>query len=192
MRLVNDDVLEGKLLQRRLLDETHLVRRNADFEILRNKSSGDNLRTFVLRARECDDPKVGSPLGELACPVLERGFWDDDEMGSGNVAVVLEVGEEGDGLESLAQAHLVGEDTVEAIVMQRDHPVQTLQLVATHLAADICKGLTRGQPNKRTKTHSWERTRIRKVGRRNPWPLHLSTTPRPPLFPTSGAAWCCR
>ena len=121
----------------RLLDETHLVRSNANFETLRNNSSGDDLRMFVLRSCQRDDPKVRSPVSELARSVLECGFGDDDEIGSGNVAVVLEVCEERNGLESFAEAHLIGEDTAEAIVMLRDHPVQALQLVATHFAVGI-------------------------------------------------------
>jgi hypothetical protein len=41
-----------------------------------------------------DDVEVGCPFLELAVPVLECGFGDDDQVGSGDFAVVFEVGEE--------------------------------------------------------------------------------------------------
>jgi hypothetical protein len=98
-----------------------------------------------------------SPIGELACPVLECGFRDDDKMGSGDIAVGFEVGKEGDGLESFTEAHLVGEDTVEAVVMQRHHPVQALQLVAAHQAVDVYKGLKCEDDPTMTTLTTWRR-----------------------------------
>jgi hypothetical protein len=46
---------------------------------------------------------IWRPLLELTSPVLERGFGYDDQMWSGNVSMVLEISEEGNGLEGLAK-----------------------------------------------------------------------------------------
>ncbi len=50
-------------------------------------------------------------------------------MGAPVGAVHGQVGEEGDGLDGLAEAHLVGEDTVEVPLVERDEPVQADVLV---------------------------------------------------------------
>ncbi len=49
-------------------------------------------------------------------------------MRAADVAVVLHVAEQRDGLQRLAQAHLVGQDAVDAVLVQRDHPVQAAHL----------------------------------------------------------------
>ena len=41
-------------------------------------------------------------MGELARPVLEGGFWDDDEVWTSDAELMFEVGEEGDGVKGLA------------------------------------------------------------------------------------------
>lgn len=63
-------------------------------------------------------------------------------MGTREALVVLQVSEEGDRLQRLAQAHLVGEDAVDAVVVQRDHPVETLLLVVSELSSfDVLRRL---------------------------------------------------
>jgi hypothetical protein len=72
-------------------------------------------------------------------------------MGTWRSSVELEVTEERDGLKCFTQTllcqlalhnrgtrlahHLVGQDTVDTIVMQRSHPIQPLNLVIPHLSA---------------------------------------------------------
>lgn len=77
-----------------MLDKTNLIRRHADFEVLRDEAGRDDLRA-LLRAAKDDDVHVRRPLPELASPVLEGGLGNDDEVGPRYVAVVLEVGEKG-------------------------------------------------------------------------------------------------
>lgn len=42
-------------------------------------------------------------------------------MWTGDIVVVFEVTEEGDGLKALAQSYAVREDAVQVVVVQRDH-----------------------------------------------------------------------
>jgi hypothetical protein len=104
VRLVNDDVLERELLERALLDQAELVRGHDDLERLREQPLRDDLRTFLLRALQDDDVDVRCPVLELALPVLQCALGDDDDVRAGDASVVLEVGEEGDRLERLAEA----------------------------------------------------------------------------------------
>lgn len=103
VRLVDHDILETELLQRRFLDETDFVRSDADIEVLRDETGGDELRALLLRAGENDGADVRRPLAKLAGPVLESRFGDDDEMGAGSVCLVFQVGEERDGLKRFAE-----------------------------------------------------------------------------------------
>lgn len=59
---------------------------------------------FFFGALEKYDVKVGYPVFELACPVLEGAFWDDYEVGAFDAFVVLEVSEERYGLQCFSQA----------------------------------------------------------------------------------------
>ena len=103
MGLINDDVLETELLESALLDETDFVRGNADVEVLRDESIGDDLGTLFFGAREQQDVDVGRPVLELTSPVLQRGFRYDDKMGAVYLTMMLEVGEEGNRLESFSE-----------------------------------------------------------------------------------------
>ncbi len=57
-----------------------------------------------------------------------------------DVAVVLHVAQERDGLERLAETHLVGKDAVDARLVEGDHPVETADLVVAHLAVLDVRG----------------------------------------------------
>lgn len=103
VRLVDHDILETELLQRRFLDKTDFVRSDADIEVLRDETGGDELRALFLRAGENDGTDVWRPLTELPGPVLEGRFRDDDEMGAGGICLVFQVGEERDGLKGFAE-----------------------------------------------------------------------------------------
>lgn len=48
--------------------------------------------------------------------------------------------------------HFICEDTIDTVVVQRDHPVQTLNLVISHLTTlDICAALNLWDPDGKLK-----------------------------------------
>ena len=104
MRLINDDILETELLEYTFLDQANFVARDADLEVLRQKAACDNFRALFLGAREKGNVEVRSPLPEFTRPVLQRRFWNDDEMKARDRALVLKVSEEGYSLEGFAKA----------------------------------------------------------------------------------------
>ena len=65
-------------------------------------------------------PERGYPTLDLIHPVGQRGLGDDDEMWGGDVTVVLHVAKQGDRLQRLTQAHLIGKDTVNAVLVLQD------------------------------------------------------------------------
>jgi hypothetical protein len=94
MRLIDDDILERKLLECTFFDETNLVRCDANLEVLRDKPSCYDLATFFFGASENNDVDVWGPSLEFAGPVLQGGFGDDDEMWTGSGSMMFEIGEE--------------------------------------------------------------------------------------------------
>ena len=50
---------------------------------------------------------------------------------------VLHVAEKRDSLQRFAETHLVGQDSVDSVLVERDHPVQATDLVVPHLTALI-------------------------------------------------------
>jgi hypothetical protein len=91
VRLVNDDVLERKLFEYRFLNQAHFVGGDANFKVLWQQSVGNDFGSFVFRAGEGDDIKVGCPSREFASPILEGGFGNDDEMWARNIAIMFEI-----------------------------------------------------------------------------------------------------
>lgn len=96
---------------------------------------------FFLVSVEHEDVQLGHPLVELVDPVVEGRLGHNDEVGSVNSAIQLEVTEERNGLESFAETHFIGKNAVDTVVVERNEPGETLKLVVTHLAAlDVWKG----------------------------------------------------
>ena len=93
-------------------------------------------------------------MRKLARPVVERGFGYDDEMRSRDVSMNFQIAEEGNCLECLSESlhivkllvsrscriiegqahHFIGKDSVDTVVVQTDHPVESLYLVVSHLS----------------------------------------------------------
>ena len=115
--LVDDDVLEAQLLEGALLNQAQLVSRDAHVEVLRKQAVRDQLCALVLGTRQRENIKARRPLLELARPILQSRLRNDHQVRAMYVTDVFKVGEERDGLERLSEAHLVGEYTVEAIVV---------------------------------------------------------------------------
>ena len=119
---------------------------------------------LLLGALEDDSLEARNPAVDLARPVVQSRFRDDDQMRTVNAADKFEVAEEGNRLQRLAETlsssgsglapgvgerklgrggthHLVCENTVDAVVVQSAHPVETLNLVLAHLSSfDDCVG----------------------------------------------------
>ena len=72
---------------------------------------------------------VGGPLGELVLPRVQGGQGDHHEIRAVQLEPVEEVVEEGDGLNGLAEAHLVCEDHAVPPTPGVGHPVEAGELV---------------------------------------------------------------
>ena len=112
----DDDVDVGRALAERLHEALALL------QVARVQLDGAQLRAEAL--------ELGHPRGEHR----ERR---DDQVRPADALDELEVGEEGDGLQRLAQAHLVREDGIDAAPVHAHQPAQPAQLVVTHRHQDL-------------------------------------------------------
>ncbi len=88
--------------------------------------------------------RVGRELGDLALPVAQqRGGADQQGRGAPVRALLLPVQQQGQHLDGLAQAHVVGQDAAQAEPGQAVQPGQAAQLVGAQLA-DEAGGLGDG------------------------------------------------
>jgi len=72
MCLVNRDVFEGEFLERGLLDQTQLVCRDADFEVLWEEPVGNDFCALLLPAGQNSDIEVWRPFLKFSGPILKR------------------------------------------------------------------------------------------------------------------------
>ena len=68
---------------------------------------------------------------EFIHPVGERRLGHEDHVRPVDVSEVLHVAEEGDGLQRFAKTHLVGQDPVDAVLVEGDHPIETTDLAGS-------------------------------------------------------------
>mmetsp|Transcript_47611 Transcript_47611/g.79829 ORF Transcript_47611/g.79829 Transcript_47611/m.79829 type:complete len:768 (+) Transcript_47611:2909-5212(+) len=135
--LVHDDVLEAELLQDALLGVGGLVRRDNHVVLARDHVLLPHARPLLFAPVELEHRQVWAPLLHLFAPVHADGQRAHDQVRPGDAAGLLEVPEQRDGLERLAQPHLVRQDPVEAAVEQVDEPVHALNLVVPQLALEV-------------------------------------------------------
>ena len=127
----------------------------------------------TVRANVTMDTEAGGPVGKLAFPHGQDGKRGHDE-GGGRARE-----EKGDGLQGLAEAHVVGEADTEAVGGGLHEPADALGLVRTkhlaegkvagrgrgHLAQEVLHGLCAGGDAERAGKQERQRTAFGKEGR---------------------------
>ena len=133
--LADDDVLPLDLAQHGLILHHELERGEQHVELAARHLLALDLLAHTRRALVDHHPDVRGPLDELVGPVGQRGERHHDQERAIILLHLHDVGDQRDRLDGLAQAHLVGQDAVEVVVVQGDHPLQALQLVCLQVAA---------------------------------------------------------
>jgi hypothetical protein len=90
--------------------------------------------------------------------------------------------------------HFICENTVETIVMQRDHPIESLKLISTHFTFDDWRMVVRMDMYfEKKRAHSSEMIQKQRVGRcHRLQPLRPSKVPRLPLSQIFDGEHCYR
>ena len=127
LRLVEDDHVEGDLLQPREVAPDQAVGREHDVGV--PEVGG------ALRAGVGGDRQPREELADLALPVEEQARGDHDQVrppaaaARGAHQAFLDAAEQDDRLQRLAEAHVVGEAGAEAVLVEEGQPVPALPLI---------------------------------------------------------------
>ena len=139
---VDDHVQPLDFTQDRSVLDDKLVRGEENLEL----PAADLLRvvlTLVRRSLVHDARDRWRPLFELVVPVRQGTERHDDQEGARLLLLLNEVRDERDSLDSFAETHLVGKNTVQVVVVERNHPLKTLELVilerATNQVGRLCR-----------------------------------------------------
>mmetsp|Transcript_14883 Transcript_14883/g.44530 ORF Transcript_14883/g.44530 Transcript_14883/m.44530 type:complete len:213 (-) Transcript_14883:535-1173(-) len=109
----------------------HLVRRHDHVKVVhvREQLGAHQLPLLAVARVQPHDAQRGREALELVHPRREHREGGDHERWADDAARELEEAEEGDGLNGLAEAHLVGEDAVDALAVRGQQPVDAHHLV---------------------------------------------------------------
>ena len=141
LRLVEDHHVIGGLRDELLVTAEDRVARDDDV-----RARGVVPR--AVAAVEHVHPQARRELGDLAVPVRHEGRRRDDERGAIEATLLLLREEMRDGLERLAEAHVVGEDAADAARPQVLEPGEALDLVRTERSDEAGRRL-RGTERRR-------------------------------------------
>mmetsp|Transcript_4442 Transcript_4442/g.6492 ORF Transcript_4442/g.6492 Transcript_4442/m.6492 type:complete len:317 (+) Transcript_4442:2348-3298(+) len=140
VRLVDNEVLPGDLGQGSPLAQDALVGSDQDIKPwlfgswIERQILVDEFVALGLGPAHLTSLYARTPLFDFAHPVPHHALGDYDDVRASDPPALPQVGQQRDGLQRLAQAHLVGEDAIDAVVVQFDEPVEALQLVGVHFA----------------------------------------------------------
>ena len=129
MRLVQDQVLPLLTPEDRLVLGDQPVRGDAHVERVGLGPALALQFTLLGGAKVGQDLKRRGPLLELNLPVQHHGRGYHDEVRAPYAVVARQVRQQRDGLDRLPEAHLVGEDPVESLVVAAHQPVESHVLV---------------------------------------------------------------
>mmetsp|Transcript_59635 Transcript_59635/g.158717 ORF Transcript_59635/g.158717 Transcript_59635/m.158717 type:complete len:424 (-) Transcript_59635:1733-3004(-) len=131
VRLIDDEVAPVELLEVRLLAAHDLERRHHHVELVRLDLLLELLLALLLGAAHVHHAVVRQPLLELLHPVGHGGLRRENHVRAPGVLELGQVADHGDCLDSLAQTHLVGQNSTDAVVVETNQPVQPFQLIFT-------------------------------------------------------------
>mmetsp|Transcript_141672 Transcript_141672/g.353237 ORF Transcript_141672/g.353237 Transcript_141672/m.353237 type:complete len:208 (-) Transcript_141672:461-1084(-) len=98
----------------------------------------------ALQAMVHVDVKMSGPFCKLLLPISQKTRRHDDERGSRTPMLILEqisltqVDQQGDGLQCLAQAHVVSQNRPQAITGKSGEPLETSNLIGSQVRLQAC------------------------------------------------------
>lgn len=134
MGLVDDQVLPAHLLQPSLSQPQALVARHHHVELPPSYRPQSRL-PLLLGGLQLQGTQGRQPLVEFAHPIAQRDFGGDDDVRPGNALALLKERQHSDGLDGLAQTHIICQNAADTAFVQTYHPVQRDQLVVLQLSA---------------------------------------------------------
>lgn len=91
---------------------------------------------FFLSSELCHDFEAWTPFLELEFPLQNNGCRNHDQVWPPNSLFASQVGQHSDRLHGLSQAHFVSQNAIDFLVMKRDQPLRSDQLLLTQVVLE--------------------------------------------------------
>lgn len=127
--LIEDHIVPLLPAKDGVVSDCDLVTRDADVKTVQFGPSFPLLLAVLGGAEVGHDLEGRTPSLKLDFPVHEDGGGYDDEVRPPDALLDSQMGQQRNGLDGLAQTHLVCQDAVHPPIVQCRHPVHTEQLV---------------------------------------------------------------
>mmetsp|Transcript_4943 Transcript_4943/g.18605 ORF Transcript_4943/g.18605 Transcript_4943/m.18605 type:complete len:222 (-) Transcript_4943:1561-2226(-) len=134
MTLVHDDIAPFWLLEYAMISCDVLVLSKHHIELAGANILFVELLTLVRVSRIHHHSEMRSPSLKLICPILKSSQRHNDKMRALIVFKFLQVGNERDGLNGFSEAHLVGQNSIQFVVVERHEPLKTFELIRLEIS----------------------------------------------------------
>lgn len=106
------------------------VRRNTDVKLSWDHLLFKNLFSELESWNQLNCFQMWSPLVELEHPITHGAFWCDHQVGKLlDATLIMKIANEGYGLYCFSKTHVVSENSVHFLVVERSHPLKRVKLV---------------------------------------------------------------
>lgn len=140
MTFIDYNILPIKLAEGRLVIEDVFICGEHDMEFLIFQELSQSW-SLIFLSFISDHPDGRCPLLELCDPVLYCDQRDHNQEWTFVTLVTDQVWEQTNRLDSFTQAHFVCKDSIQVVIIERNHPIQTHELVRFEQAASQQMGL---------------------------------------------------
>ena len=129
LRFVENEILPFLSTERFGVLQHEFVRGDADVKGVDLRPALTFELPFFHRAVVGQNLERGTPFLELQLPVEHHTGGNDDQMWTPHFLLAGQMREQGNGLNGLAETHLISEDTVQFILVERVEPIEPDMLI---------------------------------------------------------------
>lgn len=136
LSLIQDHIVPLLAAEDGVVSHCDLIAGDADVETVQLRPPLPLQLTLLRRPEIGHDLERWTPPLELDLPVHQDSRWYNHQVRPPDALLDGQMRQQRDGLDGLAQAHLIGQDAVHAAVVQSGHPVDTKELVLSEWELD--------------------------------------------------------
>ena len=133
MGFINDDIMPFDFFEVTKAYSNTLKRGENNVKLAWSNTFLKNILSFLLSGDQLNNSTTRHPFFELIFPVAESDFWRDDYMRPFDFLKLLDEGYNRNGLNRLAQSHVISQNAVYSAFIERNHPVETNKLIVFEL-----------------------------------------------------------
>ena len=132
MSFIDDHVFPREFLENTLFSNQHFIGSDYTIPTPGHHCIPDEFISGFLVTNQTNCPQGWTPFFEFVHPIGQGWFRYQNHVGSIDVFEMLHKTQQTDGLKGFSQTHLIGQDTIDVVFVQRNHPIETTDLVISH------------------------------------------------------------